>query len=141
MVMKFAQDGTWTNDTDALYQARDRRILVQRPMRSDAVVIVSIGFQNPAQMRLAQDNDVVHTFTPDWSDQPFGKAMAGPCFSSSLRSVMNLARATSQHRNGIAIPFWGIPIRKFSLPRMPDWPNSSAMAITIFVTSSEPHDL
>src|SRR6476620_10720868 len=30
-------------------------------MRSDAVVIVSIGFEYPAQMRLAQDNDVVHT--------------------------------------------------------------------------------
>ena len=26
-------------------------------MRSDAIVTVSIGFQNPAQMRLAQDND------------------------------------------------------------------------------------
>src|ERR1700675_4570211 len=26
-------------------------------------------------MRLAQDNDVVHTFTPDRSDQPFGKAI------------------------------------------------------------------
>ena len=26
-------------------------------------------------MRLAQDNDVVYTFTPDRSDQPFGKAI------------------------------------------------------------------
>ena len=26
-------------------------------------------------MRLAQDNDVVHTFTPDRSDQPFGKSI------------------------------------------------------------------
>src|SRR6267142_4868604 len=26
-------------------------------------------------MRLAEDNDVVHTFTPDRSDQPFGKAI------------------------------------------------------------------
>src|ERR1700738_346255 len=26
-------------------------------------------------MRLAQDNDVVHTLTPDRSDQPFGKAI------------------------------------------------------------------
>ena len=26
-------------------------------------------------MRLAQDNDVVHTFTPDRSDQLFGKAI------------------------------------------------------------------
>jgi hypothetical protein len=27
------------------------------------------------QMHLAQDNDVVHTLTPDRSDQPFGKAI------------------------------------------------------------------
>ena len=26
-------------------------------------------------MHLAQDDDVVHTFTPDRSDQPFGKAI------------------------------------------------------------------
>src|ERR1700721_2752631 len=44
-------------------------------MCSDAVVIVSIGFKNPTQMRLAQDNDVVPTLTPDRSDQPFGKAI------------------------------------------------------------------
>src|ERR1700677_1682362 len=44
-------------------------------MRSDAVVIISIGFQNSAQVRLAQDNDVVHAFTPDRSDQPFDKAI------------------------------------------------------------------
>src|SRR5271154_2806273 len=44
-------------------------------MRSDAVVIISIGFQNSAQMRLAQDNNVVHAFTPDRSYQPFHKAI------------------------------------------------------------------
>src|SRR6202142_4013867 len=44
-------------------------------MRSDAVVIISIRFQNSAQVHLAQDNDVVHAFTPDRSDQPFGKAI------------------------------------------------------------------
>src|SRR6202035_4004634 len=44
-------------------------------MRSDAIVIVGVGFQDPAQMHLAQDNDVVHTFTPDRSDQPFHKAI------------------------------------------------------------------
>src|SRR4030081_2251808 len=36
-----------------------------RPVRS----------QNLTQMHLAQDNDVVHTLTPDRSDQPFGKAV------------------------------------------------------------------
>jgi hypothetical protein len=44
-------------------------------MSSDAIVIVGVGFQNSAQMHLAQDNDVVHTFTPDRSDQPFHKAI------------------------------------------------------------------
>src|SRR6202166_2676070 len=44
-------------------------------MRSEIIIIVGVGFQNSAQMRLAQDNDVVHTFTPDRSDQPFGKAI------------------------------------------------------------------
>jgi hypothetical protein len=44
-------------------------------MRSDVIVIVGVGFQNPAQTCLAQDNDVVHTFAPDRSDQPFHKAI------------------------------------------------------------------
>src|SRR5271169_1988470 len=44
-------------------------------MRSDAIIIVSVGFQDPTQMHLAQDNDVVDTLTPDRSDQPFGKAI------------------------------------------------------------------
>jgi len=34
-------------------------------------MVASAKFQNSAQMGLAQNNDVVHTFTPDRSDQPF----------------------------------------------------------------------
>src|SRR3979490_525871 len=44
-------------------------------MCSDAIIIVGGGFQDPTQMHLSQDNDVVHTLTPDRSDQPFGKAI------------------------------------------------------------------
>src|ERR1700721_873831 len=44
-------------------------------MRSDATVIVGVSFQDPAQMHLVQDNDVVCTLTPDRSDQPFGKTV------------------------------------------------------------------
>jgi hypothetical protein len=32
---------------------------------------VGIRFEDPAQMHLAQDNDVVQTLAPDRSDQPF----------------------------------------------------------------------
>src|ERR1700723_1102185 len=44
-------------------------------MCSDVIIIVGVGFQDPTQMDLAQDNDVVHTLTPDRSDQPFGNAI------------------------------------------------------------------
>jgi hypothetical protein len=44
-------------------------------MCSDVVVIAGERLQNLAQMHLAQDNDVVHTLTPDRPDQPFGKAI------------------------------------------------------------------
>src|SRR3981189_1274771 len=44
-------------------------------MCSNVVVIASIGSHDSAQMRLAQDDDVVPTFTPDRSDRPFGKAV------------------------------------------------------------------
>ena len=75
LMMKSAQDGVRTYDAGSLDRTRDRRILVQRPMRSNAVIIGRIVFQNAAQMHLAQYNDVVQTFPPDRSDQPFGKAV------------------------------------------------------------------
>src|SRR3984893_9755101 len=73
--MKSAKDGVSFDASDSLNLASDRRILVQGSMRSDAIIIVGVGFQDPTQMYLAQDNDVVHTLTPDRSDQPFGKAI------------------------------------------------------------------
>jgi len=37
--------------------------------------VLRVGFQDPAQMRLAQNDDVIQTLTPDRSDQPFSKAI------------------------------------------------------------------
>jgi hypothetical protein len=61
--------------TGSLNWARNGRILIQSQVRPRLIIVASIKFQNPAQTCLAQDNDVVHTFTPDRSDQPFGKAI------------------------------------------------------------------
>ena len=44
-------------------------------MRSDLIVIAGIGPQKPAQMRLTQNYEMVHAFTPDRSDQPYGKSI------------------------------------------------------------------
>src|SRR5258706_5452601 len=53
----------------------NRRILVQRPMCSDGVVVMGVRFQNATQMRLAQDNHMIDALALDRSDQPFGKAI------------------------------------------------------------------
>jgi hypothetical protein len=65
----------WFDASNSLERTRNQRILVQGSMRSEIIIIIGITFQNSAQMRLAQDNDVVHTFTPDRSDQPFGESI------------------------------------------------------------------
>ena len=75
VAMESAKDGARIDDTGPLNRARARRILVQRPVSSDPVIVASIRSQNPAQVCLAQDNDVVQTLTPDRSDQPFGNAI------------------------------------------------------------------
>src|SRR5437879_1572331 len=74
-MVKSAQDGVRTYETGSLNRSRIRRIFVQRPMCSDAIVVASVRFQNSAQMCLTRDNDVVQTLAPDRSDQPFGKAI------------------------------------------------------------------
>src|ERR1700730_16325994 len=48
-------------------------------MSSEAVVIVRIGYQDPAQMRLTQNDNVVQTLAPDRCDQPFGETVRQRC--------------------------------------------------------------
>src|SRR5712675_60794 len=87
-------------------------------MRSDAIVIVGVGFQDRTQMCLAQNNDVVHTLAPDRSDQPFGKAIL-PRRGWSSWLVPDAHGAQSSWDDGAkdAIPianevFWGLVPRK-----------------------------
>ena len=61
MVMKAAEDGRRYDAAPALDGAMDRRILVERPMSPQLVIVDSILPQNPAQMGLAQDDDMVYT--------------------------------------------------------------------------------
>ena len=53
---------------------------------------VCVRFQNATQMRLAQDDDVVDTLTPDRSDQPFGETIVK---SSQLHSYRLIGRKPS----------------------------------------------
>jgi hypothetical protein len=56
VVMKSAQNGARPDHTGSLNRARKGRIFVQGQVCSRLIMVVSIRFQNPAQMCLAQDN-------------------------------------------------------------------------------------
>ena len=73
--MKSAQDGKRPDHTGSLNRARYGRILTEGQVRPRLVIVASVRLQNPAQMRLAQDNGVVQKLTPDRSDQPFDDAI------------------------------------------------------------------
>jgi hypothetical protein len=62
------------SDLTSLNRARNRRILVKGQARPPLIIVASVRFQDRAQVCLAHDNDVTHTFTPDRTDQPFDKA-------------------------------------------------------------------
>ena len=72
LVMQAADHGERHNATNLLNRARDRRIFVQRAVRSCGVVIARIRFQDLAQMLLAKCDDMVE-FATDRSDQPLSK--------------------------------------------------------------------
>src|SRR5712692_549122 len=44
-------------------------------MCSDVVVVTSIGSQDPAQMRLTENDDMIQPLAADRPDQPFGKTI------------------------------------------------------------------
>jgi hypothetical protein len=51
-------DGVWFDASDSLNRTTNRRNLVQGLMRSEMITIVGVTFQNSAQMRLTEENDV-----------------------------------------------------------------------------------
>jgi hypothetical protein len=69
MVMGSTKDGVRFDASGRLNRTRDRRIFIQWPVRSDLVVIAGISLQNPAQVSLAQDDDMVDALALDRSDQ------------------------------------------------------------------------
>ena len=75
VVMKSAKDGVRFDASGPLNRARDRRIFIQCPVRSDVVVIAGVSFQNPTKVCLTPDHDMIDALAPDRSDQSFGKAV------------------------------------------------------------------
>ena len=69
-MMKSAEDWPHGELAEPLDRPMARRILVQGQMRSELVVIADVGRKDPAQMGLAEDDDVIEAFPADRADQP-----------------------------------------------------------------------
>ena len=68
-MVKAAEDWPSGKLAVQLDRPRGRRILAQRQMRSQFVVIVGIGRKDTAQMGFAEDDDVIEAFLADRADQ------------------------------------------------------------------------
>lgn len=73
--MKSAEDGLCSDVTEPLDGTKQRRILGQSKMWSDMVVVGSIGLEDPAQVALAQDHDVIQALPTDRANQPLRMAI------------------------------------------------------------------
>jgi hypothetical protein len=69
MMMKSAEKRPGSELAEPLDRPMARRILIQGQMRSEFVVIAGVGCKDPAQMGLAEDDDVIKAFAADRADQ------------------------------------------------------------------------
>ena len=77
-MMKSAEDWSRYDAAHVLDGAMDRSVLVERPVGPQLVIVGGILRQNPAQVRFAQDNHMVHALAPDRSDQTFVRGNHAP---------------------------------------------------------------
>ena len=70
LMMKSAEDRPRCDLAIPVDRPMGRRILLQRQMRSEFVVIAGVGRKNLAQMGFAEDDDVIEAFAADRANQP-----------------------------------------------------------------------
>jgi phosphoribosylamine-glycine ligase len=67
-MVKAAKDRTRCNSAESFDDAMERRVLDERSVSSEFVVIVGIRGQDPAQMRFAQDHDMIQAVASNRAD-------------------------------------------------------------------------
>src|SRR6267378_1965450 len=75
MVMKSAEDRHRCDAAYVLDGAMDRSVFAKRPMSPQLVIISGILRQDPAEVRFAQDDNMVDTLATNRSDQSFREAV------------------------------------------------------------------
>ena len=64
----------------------DRGVFVQRQVSPDRVVVGDVGFEDAAEVGLAEDDDMIETLPPYRADQPFDVSVL-PRRSRCRRSI------------------------------------------------------
>jgi hypothetical protein len=64
-MMKAAEERNGHDRSDRLHRTAEWGVLVESQMCAKAIVIVGIGAEDPAQVDLAHDDDMVQAFSPD----------------------------------------------------------------------------
>ena len=75
LVMQSADERIRHDAPDRLNGTRHPRVLVQGTMCSRFIVVAGIRAQDPAQVLLAEDHEMVDALAADWANQPFGKLL------------------------------------------------------------------
>jgi len=68
-MMKSAEDWLRNSLANPLDGTTEWRILAEGEMCPDVIIIVGVGGKDPAQMGLAEDDDMIEAFAADRADQ------------------------------------------------------------------------
>src|SRR5258708_28654963 len=85
----------------------ERGVFGQRSVSAECVVIMGIGGEDPAQVRVAQDHDMVQALSPDRADKSFDVSIL-PGRSRRGWSVPN-AHGSETSRYGMAVRGVSVP--------------------------------
>jgi hypothetical protein len=75
LMMQSPKYGSTFDAPDALNDPSNRRILTQREMRTDRVVILHIAQEDVAKVLLACHHNMIQAFSPDRADQSLRTAI------------------------------------------------------------------
>jgi hypothetical protein len=100
-VVKPIENRSRDDGTKALDRSMNGSVLVQGAMRPRLIIIVRVGLKDPAQVPLAQGDDVIDALATDRSDQPLGEAVLPRRALSSRRSMRRFPLKLPNREDGI----------------------------------------
>ena len=106
-MVKPAQDGLSSELAERLDLSTARRILPQGQMRPEFVVVAGVAGKDPAQMSLAEDDDVIKAFPADRADQSLRMPVL-PAWPWRRRVITDV-HGSKTPSNGVAVGRVAVP--------------------------------